>query len=812
MGITFIDAGRDLGKRLLEIEKPARYTGGEYGRLVSRERMRDAALKMAAAFPDLYEIGMSNQALRILYNKLNRIPGLACDRVFAPAPDFEALLHEEGKPLYGLDTGIALRDLDILGFTLGYELGITGVLSVLSSAAIPLRSEERSGGDPLVIMGGPCVSNPLPYSPFIDAFWIGEAEGGFFELAESLTEMKKTGEGRAAILARLASHPSVWTRGKTAVRRAVDAAFALREPEAAVFPVPGMKIVHAHGSVEIMRGCPNGCRFCHAGVWYRPMRQKSARTVLAEADAFIRAGGYREISLSSLSTGDYKSLDTLLKKLNQTYGADRVSFQLPSLRVSTFSLPVLEMVSSVRKSGLTFAVETPVDAWQLAINKEVSRNSVIAILKEARKNGWRGAKFYFMIGLPVGGPETDREEEEIIAFIRDTARGTGMNFNINVGTFVPKPHTPFQWAPQTGEDAAREKLEYIRRTLKREGHKVGIQDPFISVLEGVLSRGDERVGDLAGEAFTQGCRLDAWDEFIKKDVWRAIFEREKPLIDAILGAKESSAPLPWSIIDSGTGLRFLTEEARKSAGALATTPCAASCGHPCGICPGLARIAENPADFSVTDDTALPGTGIRAAGAEEDRVPDPATYRIVFSFGKTGPAIWLPHLAVIEVFSMALQRAGIPVQFSRGFNPLPRLDFASPLSLGVFAEEEIATVDTEGFFDAAAFIETLNPKLSEGFKVNRALNLFIPSGAKKHSAASLLWGFAYAPSSPGAEPDLVSAALEKQYRNGRLTGVGSLFGLIRKTVLARSPEVPQKPASYFSVYESLYAKDKPPAR
>jgi radical SAM-linked protein len=816
MGIVFVDPMNDLGKHLLEVEKPARYAGGEYGRLASQEGMRNATLKMAIAFPDLYEIGMSNQALRILYNRLNKIPGLVCDRVFAPAPDFEALLQDMGISLYGLDTGVRLRDLDILGFTLGYELGITGVLAVLALAGIPLRSAGRTGQDPLVIMGGPCVSNPLPYAPFIDACWIGEAEGGFFTLAEELTEMKKSGEGREALLARMVSHPSVWAPGKTAVHRAVDAAFASGEPYAAVFPISGMKIVQHHGAVEIMRGCPNGCRFCHAGIWYRPMRQKDAKVVLAEADAFIHSGGYREISLSSLSTGDYRYLDALLEKLNRTYGPAHISFQLPSLRVSTFSLPILEKISAVRRSGLTFAVETPVDAWQFAINKEVSRDSVIAIIREARKNGWRGAKFYFMIGLPVERPDdglqggTGREEEEIVAFIRDVARNTGMNFNVNVGAFVPKPHTPFQWAAQIDEDTAREKLEYIRRSLKPQGHKVGIQDPFISVLEGVISRGDERVGELIEDAFNRGCRLDAWDDYIKKDVWRGIFDQERSLVEAILGKKEGDVPLPWNSVNSGTDLRFLAEEAGRSSASRVTPPCAQSasqaCVHPCGVCPGRGKVIKNGAEFDYPAEPANPEPPlIKQNDAQDGNISggnkrDPATYRLLFSFAKSGPAVWLPHLAVIEVFSMALQRAGIPVQFSEGFNPLPKLDFASPLSIGVFAEGEIATLDTDGFFDAHSFTERLNSQLPEGFRVREALNVYIPSGTKKHSAASLLWGFAY--EAPGGAH--VTAAEEKRYRQERLDAGESLFDLTRKSVLAKSRKNPEEPASYFSVYRALY--------
>jgi radical SAM superfamily enzyme YgiQ (UPF0313 family) len=344
---------------------------------------------------------MSNQALRILYNRLNRIPGVSCDRAFAPAPDFEALLREHQVPLYGLDTGISLKDVDILCFTLGYELGITGVLTMLDAAAIPLHAAERTGADPIVIMGGPCVSNPRPYERFIDAFWIGEAEDGFFELTEKLAAMKQAGEGRGSLLATVTAHPSVWTAGKSGAARAIDTGFARREADAAVFPVPSMKVVQHHGAVEIMRGCPNGCRFCHAGIWYRPMRQKDAAVVAAEAGAFINRGGYREISLSSLSSGDYRHIGGLLESLNHTYAAAHISFQLPSLRVSTFSLPILESISTVRKSGLTFAVETPNDAWQLALNKEVGRDNVVAIIREDRKNGWRGVKFYLMIGLPL---------------------------------------------------------------------------------------------------------------------------------------------------------------------------------------------------------------------------------------------------------------------------------------------------------------------------------------------------------------------------------------------------------------------------
>ena len=828
-----IRPGRDLGAALLDVEKPARYTGGEYGRLARI----DAGFQALIAFPDCYEIGMCNQALRIIYRGLNRLDGISCDRAFAPAPDFEALLRQRGLPLYGLDTGIPLADADLLCFTLGYELGITGILTMLDVSGIPLRRSPGYSG-PLVILGGPCASNPRPYAAFIDAFWIGEAEAGFFDLAQDMAALKREwrrkGEGRGGLRDALfdlaASHPAVWVPGKARTRRAIDTAFASRSPDAAVFPVPSMKTAQHHGAVEIMRGCPNGCRFCHAGVWYRPMRQKSAATVRAEAAAFIKQGGYREISLSSLSTGDYRHIGGLVEALNRDYAPFRVSFQLPSLRVSTFSLSLLEKVSLVRKSGLTFAVETPLDIQQMALNKEVGRDAVTAILKAARKNGWRSAKFYFMIGLPPAGtaqpagPAPDEapaaigspgsEEEEIVSFVLDVSRRTGMRFHVNAGTFIPKPHTPYQWSPQLDEGRAGEKLAYIKRRLAPAGHKVGLHDPFVSLIEGLFSRGDGRVGDLAEEAFRRGCRLDAWDEFLRKDLWRSVLEPQGALIREVLGARDPERALPWDPIDSGMSRAFLLGEMAKSNAAQMTGPCAESCGHPCGICPGRGRVAANGdadqcADPPAPSEEPAAGGGDAAGAAYTGPRPAPSaqpaagdTFRILFSFTKTGSAVWLSHLSLIELFSMAMFRAEIPARFSQGFNPLPRLDFAAPLAVGVSAAGEIAILDTEGFLDAAVFQERLNLQLPEGFQVTRAANFRIPAGVKKHSPAALLWGFAYAAAGPA--PDYVQATDEKAYRQARTASGASLYDLERQQVLAQRPGSPDQGASYFSVYEALY--------
>ncbi|GHV66600.1 B12-binding protein [Spirochaetia bacterium] len=823
ISINYINPLKDPGPLLLTVEKPGRYAGGEYGRLAKK----DLPFKMLIAFPDLYEIGMSNQAFRIIYNKLNHIDGISCDRAFAPAPDFEALLKKQKLPLYGLDTGISLKDVDVLMFTFGYELGITGVLSMLDVSSIPLHSAERTETDPIVIMGGPCVSNPLPYAAFADAFWIGEAEAGFFDLSRRLMELKRAGEGRSVLLEHLKKHPSIWAAGKGRAVRAIDSGFASRPPDASVFPISSMKTVQHHGAVEIMRGCPNGCRFCHAGFWYRPMRQKNAETLFAETAAFINEGGYREISLSSLSTGDYTGIDDLVEKLDREFGPRHVSFQLPSLKISSFSLELLEKVSRTRKSGLTFAVETPAEEWQRGINKEVKKDSVISILREARKNGWRGAKFYFMIGLPPAHNAADTangaasEEKEIVDFIFDIGKQTGMNFNITVGAFVPKPHTPYQRAQQIGEEEARQKLDFIRSALKTRGHRTGIQDPFFSVLEGLIARGDERVGPLLETAFRQGCRLDAWSEHFKKPVWQKILDDNASLLRETLAVRPEDSPLPWDFIEQGVEQNFIKNECAKSSAGELTSPCMEKCTHNCGICHHGTKIVQNIIQHEVNSqensppivrnniqdevtsqarDTKLVQKSIQGEPNSHLKAP---SYRILFSFTKTGPAIFHSHLSLMEIFSMAITRSNLPVLFSEGFNPLPRLEIAAPLALGIVSRGEIALTEVAEYIPAEDFQSRLNEKLPDGIIITRAQNITIPFGAKKHSLALLLWGSIYRrPNYPDPDSrDAVKTTDDKQYRLSFLPELPE-----RLTVLARSPGGTGETTgeSYFDVYQGLY--------
>jgi len=793
--VRYVDPIKELNGLLLDIEKPARYTGGEVGRLAANKNISDNDLTAIIAFPDLYEIGMGNHAVRIIYNKMNCENNLFCDRAFAPAPDFEKLLREKKIPIYGLDTGISATSVDLLMFTLGYELGLNGILTMLDVSNIPLHCEKRNSAHPIVIAGGPAVSNPLPYSPFIDAFWIGEAEDNFFNLAVELSLIKKRGKGRAELFEKIASHPNVWVKGKTGVQRAIAADFS---QSASVFPVPSMKITHHHGTVEIMRGCPNGCRFCHAGFWYRPCRQKGEELIACQVNEMVTKGGWQEISLSSLSSGDYEGIAELVENLNERFSGLHISFQLPSLKVSGFSLSILEQIAVTRKSGLTFAVETPKETWQMSVNKEVTKDSVVSIIQEARKNGWKGAKFYFMIGLPV--PVFDQnEEEEIVSFITDIGRRTRMHFNINIGVFIPKPHTPYQWASQLDGETAVKRLNYIRSKLKPMGHKVSISDPLISQIEGLLSRGDERAGLLCEEAWLAGSRLDPWSEFINKDEWRRILEDNRNIIDSILSGKNK--PLPWEDIDSHVMPEYLRQEFEKSESSRITSSCREKCNN-CGVASKITPCPPNKTKKDIEADSSV-NHKINVVNADFSHKTDPSIYRVLFSFSKEGSAVFHGHLSLIEIFSMSFRRAGISVMYTKGFNPLIKMEFASPLSLGVSADCEIASVDFSEEISTEIFITDLNSNLPYGFAVKKAESFLIKSGMKKHSLSSLLWGFAY---SRNDGVDYVNRIEEKVYRQNRLNSGESLFSLNRNEVLARDiiKEDVNQWITYFDAYRFLY--------
>jgi radical SAM-linked protein len=737
---------RDLRTILAGVEKPGRYTGGEYGAIHKDPQSR---LRIAVSYPDMYEIGMSNLSVRLIYGLLNALPDVVCERVFAPAPDFEAELRRHGIPLYSLESGTPLSLFDVVGFSVGYELTFTNLLNILDLGGIPLRCRERGDGDPIVVAGGPAVTNPVPFGAFVDAVFIGEIEGEGIDALTEIAAMKRRGARRGDLLEQLAGKPFVWHAGKSApVRRVLWRGFGgpagggpgassqSAQPQVP-FPVPSLRTVQDHGVVEIMRGCPNGCRFCHAGIFYRPFRLKDPEAVVREVEAQVRACGYREVTLSSLSTGDYPGIEELVRFLNTRYQADRVSFSLPSLRINSVALTLLSEISAVRKSGLTFAVETPLEEWQRGINKLAPLQRTAEVLREARERGWRLAKFYFMLGLPSS--QGEEEVEPILEFLAALKRQSSLALNVNVSSFIPKPHTPFQWAAQLGEEAALERLTALKRGLSRMGINAHYHSPFLSLLEGMISRGDERAGELVYRGFRAGARFDSWEELVQWELWRRLFEEADWEVEReTCRARDLEEQLPWSCVSLGVTDAFLKREYGKALRGELTSACAADCSHHCGVCAG---------------DTAVRTLGGGGASREElearlaegeAAVPAGEHRPLLFAFSKTGSAAFLAHLDVVQILERALVRAGYRAAFSEGFNPKPRLEVAQPLSLGIEAEEEIAQVELQNLDGEESFLERVGQALPEGFRVVRARALppWRP-GEKKHSLMSLYAGAEY---------------------------------------------------------------------
>ena len=591
-----------LERILPRVQKPARYVGGEYNAVKKDPARVDT--RIAFCFPDTYEIGMSNLGVRILYGLMNEQEGVWCERVFAPWGDMEAEMRREGLSLYGLESGDPISGFDVIGFSLGYELAYTNVLNMLDLAGLPLRTADRGEESPLIIAGGTCAYNSEPLAPFIDIFCLGEGEDVLLELLELYRRARNEGWRRRELLVAAARIPGLYvpslyevTYGEDGVVTAVTPTEGapsvvtkriVQDFEHSYFPtktiVPSTEIVHDRVMLEVFRGCIRGCRFCQAGYAYRPVRPRSPQRLLEQGIAACRDSGYQEMTLSSLSTSDYRPLEGLCDGLLDWCEPHKVSLSLPSLRADNFSMGLMERLQHVRKSGLTFAPEAGTQRLRDAINKNVTEEDLLTSCRTAFSGGWSSVKLYFMLGLPT---ETDEDvlgiaelARKVLQVWRDVTpnRRRGCRITVSTACFVPKPHTAFQWEPQVEREEYLRRVKLLRDNMREKSITYHWHDPETSFLEAVFSRGDRRLADAIEAAWRDGAKFDSWSEYFSLERWlKALAACGLDPAFYANRTRSRDEVLPWSCVSTGVRTEFLWRERELAYQARITPDCRKQC-------------------------------------------------------------------------------------------------------------------------------------------------------------------------------------------------------------------------------------------
>lgn len=752
-------------KDLIErVQKPSRYIGKEINSVHKSSLIPPfikggqggIRTKIALIFPDLYEMGMSHLGLKILYHIINVRDDAVAERVFAPDTDYEELLIKNNLPLASLESSIPLNQFDMLGFTLQYELSYTNILNILKLGGIPLRQADRKDDTPLVIGGGPCVFNPEPLSDFFDLFVIGDGEEVIHELIDKYQTLKgialasPRNDSREEILKNLSDIEGIYVPSLFSVSykddNTIEKIVSLKEGYNSVkkrtiydlnsspYPtsqiVPYTSLIHDRVSVEIDRGCTHGCRFCQAGIIYRPLRERSPQKVEELLQETLKNTGYEEISLGSLSSGDYCNITPLAKAIMNKFEKDKISISLPSLRPDTLNQELLKEISRVRKTGFTITIEAGTQRMRNIINKKIKEEDIFSAVNSIASSGWDSLKLYFMVGLPY---ETDDDIEGIYNICTQILNREKRIKNINVGisSLVPKAHTPFQWVGQEGMDSLKRKLSYLHKKFKTnrkinmKWHKVEI-----SFLEGVFARGDRRLGKVLEAAHEMGCKFDGWTERFDFNKWMAAFNRcgVNPEFYANRNINKDEI-LPWGHIKTGISQKFLYKEFEASVKDILSSDCRYEGCIGCGLDPKKCLILNKGQE-----------AGVKGQGGEEDSmpktIPQPAISSSVHSrvrirYEKKDDMKFLSHLEVGRAFSRAFRRTGIPLQYSDGYHPHPKIAFGFALPVGIESRWEYFDAEVKGHIMTDEIINKLNTELPSGLKAISAE--FIPSGTRSIS-------------------------------------------------------------------------------
>jgi radical SAM family uncharacterized protein len=685
--------------------RPIRYTGGEYNSLLREPG--PGVVSWVLAMPEVYELGMSNYGLRILYSILNRQPDALCERCFVPWPDFGDLLQARGIPLYALESRRPVRGFDVLGVSLQSELACTNVLYLLDLAGIPLRREERDGSHPLVVAGGPCTANPLPMADFVDAFVVGDGEEAVLDINRVVKGCAD--QGRDVLLAELAKLAGIYVPGRSDIASATVRRRAVSELREQDFPFPPLlpicETTHDRLTVEINRGCTRGCRFCQAGMANRPVRFRHPDEIVRIAERGIRATGWEEVSLLSLSALDYPDLAGLVQRLNARLSERRVSLSLPSTRGEDFSPELAFDLQAVRKAGLTFAPETVSPRLKAFINKNIAEVRTLEATRTALDAGWGGVKLYFMVGLPT---ETSEDVEEIARFVDEVARlCRGRAVRYSMSPFVPKPHTPLQWAGFEGIEPARQKIETLRHRLTRRNIKAKWENPESSYAQALVARGDERLGPVIERVYRAGGVFQEWSERFDLGRWLEACAACGVDPDAVTGPRAPGERLSWDFVDLGVNKDFLRDEWERARRGETTPDCARAECSGCGVCPDN-RPPERPA-VSSPEERAYRRRS-RAAAPLEQRV------RLRLKYAVEEPYRFAGHLDRVRAWYRAVRRSELPVLYTRGYAPKPMLSFGPPLPVGVTSDGEyLDFFATSGY--SGNIIRDLGPFMPRGLRL-----------------------------------------------------------------------------------------------